>query len=94
LENGQKHRQMVFGASIWSTQLRRAASFSGGRNSGQKRPPLFDRGLGLSKRPGGLCWQASKIQDARNIFRSIEPAAARLNWSHCYGYVGPIYQSG
>ena len=79
LENGQKHRQMVFRASIRSTRLKRAAGFSGGRNIGQKRPPLLDRGFGLSKRPGGLCRQASKIQDTGNIFQSIEPAAARVN---------------
>jgi hypothetical protein len=79
LENGQKHRQMVFGAPIRSTRLKRAASFGGGRNIGQKRPPLSDRGLGLSQRPGGLCRRTSKIQDTGNIFQSIEPAAARVN---------------
>ena len=79
LENSQKHRQMVFRASIRSTRLKRAASFSGGRDSDQKRPPLLDRSLGLSVRPCGLCRQASKIQDTGNIFQSVEPAAARLN---------------
>jgi hypothetical protein len=76
LENGQKHRQVVFGAPIRSTRLKRAASFSGGRNIGQKRPPLSDRGHGLSVRPCCLCWQRSQIQDTGNIFQSIEPAAA------------------
>ena len=79
LENSQKHRQMVFRASIRSTRLKRVASFGGGRNIGQKRPPLLDRGFGLSVGPGGLCRQASKIQNAGNIFQSIEPAAAQLN---------------
>ena len=68
LENSQKHRQMVFRTSIRSTRLRRAASFSGGRNIGKKRPPLLDRGLGLSQRPCGLCRQRSQIQNAGNYF--------------------------
>ena len=75
LENGQKHRQMVFRASIRSTRLKRVAGFSGGRDIDQKRPPLLDRGFGLSVRPGSLCRQASKIQNAGNIFQSIKPAA-------------------
>jgi len=79
LENSQKHRQMVFRASIRSTRLKRAASFGGGRNISKKRPPLPDRSLGLSQRPGRLCRQRSQIQDAGNIFRSIKPAAARFN---------------
>jgi hypothetical protein len=79
LENGQKHRQMVFRASIRSTRLKRAAGFSGGRNIGKKRPPLLDRSLGLSVRSRGLCRRASKIQDTGKIFQSIEPAAAKLN---------------
>jgi hypothetical protein len=76
LENGQKHRQMVFRAPIRPTRLKRAANFGGGRNIGQKRPPLFDRGHGLSVRPRGLCRRTSKIQDTGNIFQSIKPAAA------------------
>ena len=48
LENGQKHRQMVFRASIRSTRLKRVAGFSGGRDIDQKRPPLLDCSLGLS----------------------------------------------
>jgi hypothetical protein len=76
LENSEKHRQMVFRASIRSTRLKRAAGFSGGRNIGQKRPPLLDRGFGLSQRPRGLCRRASKIQDTGNIFQSIKPKAA------------------
>ncbi len=76
LENSEKHRQMVFRTSIRSTRLRRAASFSGGRNIGKKRPPLLDRGLGLSQRPCGLCRQRSQIQNAGNIFQSIKSKAA------------------
>jgi hypothetical protein len=76
LENSQKHRQMVFRASIRSTRLKRAASFSSGRNIDQKRPPLLDHSLGLSQRPCGLCRRASKIQNAGNIFQSIKPKAA------------------
>ena len=76
LENSQKHRQMVFRASIRSTRLKRAASFSSGRNIDQKRSPLLDHSLGLSQRPRGLCRRASKIQNAGNIFRSIKPKAA------------------
>jgi hypothetical protein len=76
LENSEKHRQMVFRTSIRSTRLKRAAGFSGRRNIGQKRPPLLDRGFGLSQRPGGLCRRASKIQDTGNIFQSIKPKAA------------------
>jgi hypothetical protein len=79
LENSEKHRQMVFRTSIRPTRLRRVASFGSGRNIGQKRPPLLDRGLGLSQRPCGLCWQRSQIQNIGNIFQSIEPRSARLN---------------
>jgi hypothetical protein len=79
LENSQKHRQMVFRAPIWSTRLKRAAGFGSGRNIGQKRPPLLDRGLGLSVRSCCLCWQRSQIQNAGNIFQSVKPPAARLN---------------
>lgn len=75
LEDSQKHRQIVFRASIRSTRLKRAEGLSGGRNIGKKRPPLLDRGFGLSVRPGSLCRQASKIQNAGNIFQSIKPAA-------------------
>ena len=69
LENGQKHRQVLFRGSIRSTLFRWAAYFSRGRNLCQKGSPLPHRGTGLSQWPGNFCWQRPKGQNFKTFFQ-------------------------
>ena len=59
LENSQRHRQILSGARLWPTGLKRVAYLSRRRDFHPQRPSLSNCGTGLSQRPGGLCRQRS-----------------------------------
>ena len=72
LENGQKHRQIFPGTRLRSTRLSGITYFGRGRNLHPKRPPLLDRGPGLSDRPCGLYRQRSQGQNVGTLFQPAQ----------------------
>ncbi len=77
LENGQSHRQVLFGTRSWSTRLPGATYFSRGRNLHSKRSPLLDHCTGLSQWPRGLCRQRPQGQNPGEVFHSVQCQAAQ-----------------
>ena len=72
LENSQRHRQILSGARLRPTGLKRLAYLSRRRNLHPQRPSLSNGGNGLSQWPGGLCRQRSQGQNAETFLQSVQ----------------------
>jgi hypothetical protein len=79
LENGQKHRQILFRGPVRTTQFRWATYFGRGRNIGQKRPSLPDGSHGLPQRPGGVCRQRPQSQNFKAFFQPNDRRPAQIH---------------
>ena len=73
LENSQRHRQILPGARLRPTGLKRVAYPGRRRNLHPKRSSLSDRCYGLSQRPRGLCRQRSQGRNAETLLQSAKP---------------------
>ena len=72
LENGQRHRQTLFGTRLRATGFKRVAHFSRRRDLHPQRASLPDRGTGLSVRPRGFCRQRPQGQNAAALLQSAQ----------------------
>jgi hypothetical protein len=77
LEDGQRYRQILFGARPWPARLKWFAYFGRRRDLHPQGSSLFDRGTGLSQRPGGLCRQRPQGQNTEALLQSAKRSAAR-----------------
>ena len=57
LEDGQRYRQILPRARLWSARLKGFTYFGGGRDLHPQGSSLLDRRTGLSQRSSGLCQQ-------------------------------------
>ena len=68
LENGQIHRQILFGTRLRSTRSNRVTDSCRGRNIHTQGPSIFNHRTGLSYRSSRLRRQGSQGRDARTVF--------------------------